>query len=281
MRTRPTLLLLAATTFAFAARTDDTVLLRRVLTEGDTVSYLTTIDVAQQMTVPGMGDQDLTVKGSTGVTVKVGKVDKENGTALVETTTTVNKMEMGGSISGMVPPMSDVKPIVQKGTITVRNRFTVDPTTVPGAGMMQMMSGGNQSAVSQFIDFPEGPVKIGDTWDVIIAKGLMTYPEDQKLTATFKGEKDADGTPAWVVTITGTFLSKIDSSKIPGAQENPMGSIKVDGKSSLTAEVALEKATGKMISMTATIKSKTKTAIGDSITIESDGTTKTETKIVK
>jgi hypothetical protein len=281
MRTRPTLLLLAATTFAFAARTDDSVLLRRVLTEGETVTYVTTIDVSQQMNVGGLGDQDLTIKGTSGLTVKVGKVDKEKGTAKVETTTTVGKMEMGGSIAGMVPPMSDVKPIVQSGTISDRNRFTADPTTNAAPGMMQLMSGGQQSSVSQFLDFPEGPVKVGETWDVLVPKGSMTYPEDQKLTATLKGEKDVDGVAAWVVTITGTYLAKIDSSKIPGAQENPMGTINVDAKSVVTAEATLDKVTGKVLTMTATVKSKTKTAIGDSINIESDGTTKTETKIVK
>ena len=282
MRTRPTLFLLAASTLAFAAQAGDSVLLRRIFAEGETVKYKTTIDVAQQMTVPGMGDQDLTVKGSSEVAMKFGKIDPAKGTVSIETTTTIGQMEMGGSISSMIPPSAESKPIVQKGTLSVTNRFVPEASpSGAAAGIMQMMAGGNQSSVAQFIDFPETAVKIGDKWDVIIPKGPTSYPDDQKLQASLTGQKDVDGVSAWVIGLTGTFLSKIDSSKLPGAQETPMGSINVEGKSTIVGEAIIDKKTGKLLSMTSTIKSKTKTSIGDSITIESDGTTKVETKIVK
>jgi hypothetical protein len=98
---------------------------------------------------------------------------------------------------------------------------------------------------------PEKAVKIGDTWDIPVPKGALTYTEDQKLTAKLVGEKKYNDKDVWVIATTGTIKVDVDTAKFgddPDAT-GPMANMKMHftGPAEVTGETLIEKATGKLL----------------------------------
>jgi hypothetical protein len=209
--------------------------------------------------------------------LKTLSVDADKGTANVETTTTVTKFESDSPL-GQVPDPKNIKPLVQTGTI---DKFGHLVLGVPkNADPMQMMMSGGSNSISStmFVELPNHPVQVGDSWDVIVPKGPFTGPDDQKLTAKLTGEKQDNGHDVYTVEVTGHMNITFDSSKLPtptdtsspAAQQFIVKSaVDVDG----TGEV--DKATGKTISLESTEKMKSNinlTQLG--MDLDSTGTVK-------
>jgi hypothetical protein len=263
--------IVAATAFAVH---QDGVVLKRVLTPNSTDTYK--IEMKSVNSTP-MGDA--TVNGTMKVVYKIGSLG-EDGKADLEMVTSDMKFEFGGLAEMASGMMNDLpKTTTVKGKIDERNRIT--DMKMPGANMqMQMLMGNTQSNVGQSIEFPEGPVKVGDTWTVTIPKNEMAGMAESKLQAKLLKEADHNGVPAYQVTVTGSIPMKMDMAEM--AKKNPeaaggmagMGSMILTGKNDVTINAIIEKSTGRTLEMTTTMKSKTNIS-GDQLpmTIDVDGNT--------
>src|SRR5579862_2418871 len=165
-------------TIALAAQ--DSVTLQRTLTENSTEIYKIDSKVNQTVVSP-MGELPLNVTSSMTYKLKTGKVDQDKGTADVEITSTVDKMDADGPMGQMLG-QQQIKPIVQKGTLDKRGHMVLAASN--SSDVMQLaMSGVEDTQSTLFVEFPDHPVKVGDTWNVVIPKSPFTGTEDQTLTA--------------------------------------------------------------------------------------------------
>ena len=243
MRSLP-VFLLALAALAVAVPQAGT-LLRRSLAADAVDTYKVEERVKQTVKSP-LGELPVEVQSSKTLVVKTLKVDAASGTAGIETTTTVDKMTADGPIGDKLGPRP--APVTQKGKIDVRGRTTYEKTAAVDlsallAGASAAGSGGN------FIELPEKAVEIGATWDIVVPKGPYLNDADQKLVAKLVGEKVVEGVPVWVVTVTGTIRSAVDSSKMPGSKEAPATAMRAVSEVDLTGEGWVEKSTGRTFSM--------------------------------
>ncbi|MFZ4507335.1 MAG: hypothetical protein ACOYON_06530 [Fimbriimonas sp.] len=271
---------------ALALAAQDTVTLRRQLTDGTTEKYKIESTVKQSVEVPGMGEQNIDITTVMTYALKIGKTDAATGLASVETVSKLEKMSMEGMPGGGGSPdlpEEAKKEMVVPGKLDVRNRLKIENANIP-TGPAAMLSGGSSATqtVGIFFEFPEGPIKIGDSWDVVIPKGPLMYKEDQKLKATLVGEKDADGVKAWVIKMEGTLkmepdmeaMMKANAAQAGGGQ---MPNMKMTGTMEMSTEGLVDKATGVTIRMLTKYKMSNEMELVDQgmkLDLKGSGTTK-------
>lgn len=242
---------------AFSAPLKQTpVTLRRALVEGAKQTYHLEYSSSQNVELPnGMGDQEVTVNGSQDLLETVGKVDAANQSAAYELKSTNIKMDiktpMGNPLEGKEMP----KETVMTGQIDSRNRAT---NLKGDAKAMEMTGGdlGSSSSMNVSAEFPEGPIKIGDTWETQFPK--MPFSPGGKMKSSLTGEKSVGTVSAWVITITGTVPLAMDMTKAMDKMDSPIpkGGITVKGTVDLNTEVLVDKATGLVLSVSTKAKSK-------------------------
>jgi hypothetical protein len=267
---------LAGAGFACLAATtpQDAQTLQRTLTENTTEVYKIDTKVDQTLDSQQLGEVPMTV--TTGMTykIKTNKVDPATGSANVEVTVTVDKMDADGQLGAMLS-QQQIKPIVQTGTIDKYGHMSLKAPA--GGDMMQMAMSGSQAAQSSvFIELPNHPVKLNDTWDIKVPASAFTGPEDQVITAKLAGDKTLDGKSVWVVDVSGTIKSSFDTSKFPSSGDSsPLANLKmlVKGSMQVNGEGFVDKATGRTVSYTTGGKMTESISMPDhDMTFDSSGT---------
>ncbi len=272
----------------------DGITIRRELKEGVTDKYKIESEVKQYIEIPSMGEQDLVISQVATVVLKTISVNAEKGIADIEATTKVEKSETTGSISSMMGETATKLPDAktEKGTLDSRNRLVIasDAKATPsngGAmamGLPGMGAAGAQSLLS-LVELPEKPMKVGETTEVAIPNsgGMASAGiKDLKMTMKFVGEKVVDGQTLLVFSVSGVMKMDVDPSKTPGAPQSPMGAMKMSGTANISGEGLVDKATGKTISNTMTVKNNL-TVLAEQIGMELPvkGTVVTKISLVK
>ncbi len=269
---------------ALVARTQDAITLRLQFKEGDQAVYKMASTVDQAIDASGMGGgvMNMKIESSSKVTQKFGKVDAAKGVANVEFIFTDNDVKMEGGVGMPMPDMPKEYKLI--GKIDNRNRLL--ETKMEGLPAEMMMMGGNsaQQTLGGF-HFPEGPVKVGDKWDIIIPKMPSIFKEDQKLVAVLKKERDLNGKPVLDVSVRGTMNMNLDLAEIAkqSGQEGAMGGMKmtISGTIEVDTLVTVDKASGMLIQMDQTAKNNMSVNLEDmGATIPVTGTTVTILKKV-
>ena len=269
---RLSIALLALSALSFAAPQAGS-LLRRTL-KADTVDTYTIVDRTTQTVKSQFGELPVTASSTRTMVLTTKSVDAAAGTAVIEATTTYDKLQADGPAADLMK--AKPAPLTQKGKIDVRGRITFERTPQTG-GIGTLLSGSESTlAAGSFVELPEKAVGIGDSWDMVVPKSSMVSDVDQKLTAKLTGEREVDGVPVWVVSVRGVVKTAIDTSKIPGAKpiETPLGptTIRITGQDDITGEGLVEKSTGRTLSMALKSQSKKTIEIVESgITMESTG----------
>jgi hypothetical protein len=273
--------LLALVAFQAAAPQAGTVL-RRTLKADATDTY-EIVDHSDILAKTPAGDMPVKVSSTRTFVLKTKTVDDKLGTAAIEATTTVDKLEADGAASDLAK--TKPAPVTQTGKIDVRGRITYEKKA--GGDLSNLINGTSSTlAAGTFVEFPEKALKVGDSWDMVVPKDPMIFGEDQKLTATLTGEKDMDGVQVWVVSVRGVVKSAVDSSKIPGAKpvETPIGpmTIRINGQDTVSGEGLVEKSSGRTVSMTIRSASKkTIELVETGISMESTGTSESKITLKK
>ncbi len=233
-------------------------LLRRQLTEGLTEKYQIDMKMTTVLEMPGgLGEQELGITSSAEMDMTIGKMNWQIPGAQVETVTRVTKMEaegmMAGAIGDKLPP-----PMKVKGTLDIFGRLRPLQSEDSGfeLGQLQSLSFGMMT-----LQLPERPVKIGDSWPVMIPKSPLTK-KNQFITATLKGEQGG----SWLVALNGTYKLEMDPREIAGG-EGPTAAlagqkVSVKGDVVVEGEGVLDKLTGRTMSLRTKTDTKQAATIG-------------------
>jgi len=169
-----------------------------------------------------------------------------------------------GQMGAMMGNQELPKEMKATGKIDARNRITDLKT--PNMGVRSMMMGAGNPFGGMFVEFPEVPVKTGETWKVEMPNP-MSKEKKSELTATLVGEKEFDGAGAHIVSLKGTMNIDGDLGEMmKGTPEAEMtGGMKMlmVGKVDITGEALVEKSTGRTLSMSMLLKSAQKVDMPD------------------
>ena len=265
---------LVAASLAFAAK--DGVTLRKTITAGTESYHLQSVGKTT-LTIPGSGDQEMGMNTLTSLKYKIGALDATSGSAPTELTTKVEKFDVDGPMAEIMEGQKDkiLVSTTATGKVDNHNRFTADPSKKVDPRAL-LNGSAAYSFITPYIEFPEKALNPGDTWEITIPKSPFLGKEDQKLTATFNGEKDG----AYSISISGTLKMNVDLGEL--LKENPMpelqaiGAVNMTIKSSseISGDVLVDKVTGQTQSMTVKLNTKQTAEITDqNISIPSVGTT--------
>lgn len=236
-------------------------LIRVDIKPDSTDNYVVESTMKNVMNMPTGGEQDMTIRSSMKYALKYGVADKDGKHNLGMTVTDI-KMDMEGPMAEMAGQMGEM-PKEMKFEGKVDNRYRVTELKQAGASQNPMlaMMGSSMNYTMLFIELPEKEVNIGDSWDVNIAKNPMMGIPDTTLKATLKGEKDNNGTPCWVISLTGKIPTKMDMAELMKDQPDPSGMMAnmemiITGTMDLNTEALIAKNGGKAQVVTSNMKTK-------------------------
>lgn len=243
-------LAIAAVSFA-----QDTVTIKRELKAGAKDIYKVVTETKTLMDIPSMGEQEMIMKSTMNYALTTGEVKDDS--AEVGLTISDIQAKIEGSMADMMQGMPEMpKEMKFKGTLDARNRLS--NVKLDGKlDMMAMMMANTTSTMNMFVEYPGGPVKVGDSWEVVVPKNPMLGNEDTKFKATLVGEKDGK----WQIKMSGELKLKSDLSEMMKGQD-PTGTgldmqMVMTGTMKMESEALVNKTTGKTVEMTTALDSAT------------------------
>lgn len=252
MKLRALSLLVAG--FAVIAMAQDGIKLRRVFTAGTEDSYAFQFNSTNSMETP-QGNMDIKLKGTSTFVVKYKEI--KDAKADIDLITRDMKMESeGGPDMGAAQNLP--KEITVQAKLDDRNRLS---DVKSGAGvnpMIQMMlSSLATTSGGYFIEFPEGALKIGDTWEIAVPKMTEKSPVNGKMTAKLLADKGE----TYEVEVTGDVPMKMDMAELmkddPNAAAGGMEMV-MTGTMKTSYKAIVQKSTGKALSIDGKVNSDLK-----------------------
>lgn len=239
--------------------------LKRVLVEGETTKYKVELGGKQNISSPMFGDQEIGSNTVTILQIKTLAANAEAKSFDIEATTTVESSTKSGAMAAMVPSPKAGDQIVQKATLNVQNKLILAKNTKVSNQIQGLEV---VSAAGLMIDFPDRDLKVGDSWEVSIPASPYTVEsKDAKYTATVQSEKTLDGKDVVIISLVGSAKTTIDVGKMMAESADVNSPIPAGTKvittsdAELHSDIVVEKATGRTISVTATVKSKETTDV--------------------
>jgi hypothetical protein len=239
-------------------------LLRRELKTGAVDTYSFSMKSNQTATMDGGPAAGQEMPIDVGMTMKMalkqGAFDEKEKKAPVDVDVTEIALDLG-SMGAMMGGANEI-PKEMKLTAHLDHLNRLSGFKMPKMGMAGMMMGGGGGSLGPlFVEFPEAPVKVGDSWKMKmppmpIAKG------DTDLVATLTGEKEVDGKQLFTISVKGTMAVDGDMAEMmkdnPDFANSPVGGMKMlmKGTVDFDGEALVEKATGRTIKMNMSMKSK-------------------------
>lgn len=244
-----------------ASASQDGAILRRELKEGarDVYKVESKADQTVQLSQLGMPDQQVLVTSGMKLAISTGKLDLEKKSAEIEMVSTEFTFNIDG-LAGMAPMPQMPEKVTVQGKIDSQNRVTGMKPVGANAGMMTASM--NASTGMLFVSFSEQPVKVGETWDVVVPKNPAMGNTDTILKATLTGEAMDGEVPVWIVTVKGPLVLNMDLAEMmKGDQQQAdamagMGNMKISGTIDLLTEARVEKGTGRTRKMVVKMKGK-------------------------
>lgn len=267
------------TALAFAA-VQDGVKLRLQHADKAVSAYKVSIIGNQSVEVPTMGSMDIGFKGSYDWSLTTKSVDKEKNTAEVETKMTNFKFEMEGP---MAMPDNPNMPSEFVGKVKIDDRYRVVAQEGGRTDPRMLMAMGASAGISPFIELPEGPVKPGDSWEVVIAKNPFLGDKEAKLKATFKGDSSLEGKSGHLIEMAGTIAVDANLTKImeemAKSGNDPTGgmaagmNMTMKGTMDIKMTAVLDKGTGKLLASLSSMGSNmTMTLVDMNMSMPAKGT---------
>lgn len=265
---------------AFAVAQDGTVL-RRELKEGTAEAYTVQFDMKKMIDMPSNGgEQEFSISGTMNCATKIGKFEADKKLSDVDVTLSKFKFQLGGMaqmMQGMIDQLpSEVKYATQ---VDDHNRWgapKIDPKMAAMVGIAQMVAGGGWM---EFATLPDQAVKVGDTWEQTVPKLPVFGNKEFKLKSTLTAEKTVNNVVVEVITVMGVLPMDMDMSSMMGGSggADVTGGARLVGPLDYHMDVTIEKATGKLVELTATSSGKQKVDIpqnGLSMDVSGKSTTK-------
>ncbi|GIV03092.1 MAG: hypothetical protein KatS3mg015_1922 [Fimbriimonadales bacterium] len=243
------------------AASQDAIVLKRELKAGAKEAYTMSAksNMVMDMGQAGMGTMPFDFSYQARMEINFDRISTDGKEANITITMKDLKFDMGqmGQMMGGQQPDTPEE-VTMKGTLDTRNRIRgVQMPNAPGPAMMFSQMTQN---FPLFIEFPNDPVRVGDSWEVRIPANPMTGNKMTRLKATLIGEKSAGQGTAWAIKLTGTINVNADM----GAMMRQMGgqgggmpdmAMLMTGTMTVDGEALIEKETGRTIKFETTYKS--------------------------
>lgn len=281
MKTIRLFALLAVTGVAVATAPQD-VTLRRTLKEGTSDVYTVNTKSKQNMDIPQMGEQDITLDTTLKLTFKYGKVD--NGKADVELIMTDFKVSAGGALAAMMPDMSGMLPKEVKTTGKLDELGVISEMKTAGMGMQEMMVLGSQTLANSIamVVFPKDAVKFGDTWTMPIPDNKTAGIQGATVEAKLVGEKQVDGIDCYEITTSGKFPMKLNMGDVMDSDAaGMMDGMVMTGTITMKGTNLVEKTTGRLVKFDGGFKSNQTMSMGGQGDMQMSGDTTVTMKLAK
>lgn len=281
MKTIRLFALLAVTGVAVATAHWD-VTLRRTLKEGTSDVYTVNTKSKQNMDIPQMGEQDITLDTTLKLTFKYGKVD--NGKADVELIMTDFKVSAGGALAAMMPDMSGMLPKEVKTTGKLDELGVISEMKTAGMGMQEMMVLGSQTLANSIamVVFPKDAVKFGDTWTMPIPDNKTAGIQGATVEAKLVGEKQVDGIDCYEITTSGKFPMKLNMGDVMDSDAaGMMDGMVMTGTITMKGTNLVEKTTGRLVKFDGGFKSNQTMSMGGQGDMQMSGDTTVTMKLAK
>jgi hypothetical protein len=268
---------------AIGMAAQDSVAIQRTLVENSVEKYKSTTKIVETLNSP-IGDIPLNISTTTTYSLKTKKVDAAKGLADVEFTSTIDSIDGGDSplTEGWTNKKPD--PMVQQGTIDRLGHLDLKAPDKPDKDMAIIAGISGSLQASTFVELPQHPVKVGDSWDITVPKGDYTGDTDQKISAKLTGDKKVDGKDAWTVELSGSINLQFDSAKFASAGSSSNGildkhHITGTGVSVMKGSALVEKSTGKTLSLDANNELKASLQMDADVKAQTTGTVVTSLKL--
>lgn len=236
------LALALAVTVVWAAQ--DGVLLRRDLSQDVTDVYTLQVKTTQTITGDQLpGPQDMTIDGSMKLSIKTSKLADGKEKADMNVSVTDMKWDFGGAAAAATG-MTDMPNQFQvKALVDARNRVSDVKFEGLSGPMQQMMQSFQQLQALPAIEFPENPVKVGDTWTATIPKSPMTGNKDVTLNVKLVGETTVGDAPAWDLRVEGD----VPMDYKPTMGEAAQFEMHLKGTSKINTSAKVAKSSGRLL----------------------------------
>lgn len=199
MRRVPTLLLVGCLTIA-AKPLNDGVTLRRAIGDAKAEVYKIEFKENRLMTSERFADSELDTEQTSTVSIQTVKPFPDEGKAevtvgyVVDSHVTKGPGIFDGDSLGLIS---------LKGALTARGELLLDDKALSRQEQLTQIAVSAAEA-GIFVQLPEKPVVVGDTWEVAVPTPPSKNMPPQKLTAKFVGEKKVGEKDAWLVETSGT-----------------------------------------------------------------------------
>jgi hypothetical protein len=226
---------------ALAILTPQSTVLRRELKPGAADVYEIKVT---NTNIPGEGSpgEPRTMKFSWTATYKVGEIDQSK---IATIDVLVNDFEViGGRFVDGPPP----KNRTMQATLDERSRIRSKTSGKPTAGSNQGW------LITDFIQFPEQEVKVGDAWDIELPPSIvLSNDKNVTLKAKLAGEEDFQGTKAWSVTVDGDKVPIEQKVKFSTDGGTTMQDATITGTAKISIKALIDKTNGRTLSITAKV----------------------------
>lgn len=282
IRVAPFLVLAIAA--SFAAQGQDEYLIRRTQTANSVERYKVSMATKMNMGAEGQ-NQNMDFTGTMDFDIATGQVD-EKGVADVELKTSNLKFESEGAGPEMMGGEDIPKEMVMKGKLDDRYRLTEAKAVGPAsqAQMMMSMSGSGSSAF--FFELPEKPVKVGESWKVVLPSNPFLGEKEHSLTAKLIAIKDVEGESAYEIHVEGEIELDVDLSEAmkkafeASGESGGLGdmlaamAMKMKGKIGYDATQMLARKDGRLLNIVVKMDNKAQMEMTElGMKIDVDGTT--------
>ena len=254
------------------------VIFRRTLSAGDSQTYHMEFKSNQGIEMPdGSGKQHVTGTGSQDMTESIDEVDSSGESATVTIRLANIKMDVDSPLGSA--PKDFPSEATSTATVDRRNRFTnvvLDPV------LSKLFS--DDTGVAAWgggVEFPEGHVELGESWDNWIPKmGMMSA--GATLKATLIASDTLNGVPVWEIHLKGEIPVDVDMSKMPMSSGNPLAGqpARMKGTLNVSSVIFLDRNTNLVVKSTTTTESKMNVIVPN-MDIEMPVTGDTETTVTK
>jgi hypothetical protein len=165
---------------------------------------------------------------------------------------------MGGMFGGA---SGAPKAFSETGVIDSHGRFVTKQYDDPKIqSAMSAFAGSDPQQAIIFIELPDKPVRVGDSWTMPMSGGKIMGLENAKMKLTFVGTGEVHGHPVWKVRVSGHYpiamdmgkiLSKMGSMGGQGANADAMKklSMTITGTMELSGSGAVDQRSGKTVAL--------------------------------
>lgn len=223
-----------------------------------------------QMSVTnGLGDQAFTLEVLIGSSYLFGDKPDRSGSLGFNISRTVKKFSMGD----MVPSSGSTGEVLGTGTVDSRGRVRNLNFDLSRLGGRFLAAGTTSSSTNIWLDLPEEPVGVGDTWTSEIVRSPFISTQSSFLNVRLVGKAEYKKRECYACAFSGTILVEGDMTPILKAEDRNLGIkvMRIKGTIDLVGYSYIDKLTGRTLLTVSTTREESTSTIDQDVEVVMKG----------